>query len=95
MRNSLKQLLDQYAISYQERVALAGYTTFHIGGPCEVMITPKNTEELRYALQACRENHIRVLFLGNGSNMLVSDEGFDGAVILLTAPFFYGERRVI
>jgi UDP-N-acetylmuramate dehydrogenase len=87
MRNSLKQVLDQYAISYQERVPLAGYTTFHIGGPCEVMIFPKNTEELRYALHACRENHMRVLFLGNGSNMLVSDDGFDGAVILLNRDF--------
>ena len=43
--------------------------------------TPRDAEQLRRTLQLCRENGVRVYLLGNGSNTLFDDAGFDGAVI--------------
>lgn len=40
-----------------------------------------DAEQLRRTLQLCRENDVRVYLLGNGSNTLFDDAGFDGAVI--------------
>ena len=60
---------------------LAPHTTFKIGGPAAFWCTPRDAEQLRRTLQLCRENGVRVYLLGNGSNTLFDDAGFDGAVI--------------
>lgn len=60
---------------------MSGHTTFAIGGPASLFIQPKNVQELIAALAAVRENDIPYLVLGNGSNVLVSDNGIQGAVI--------------
>lgn len=60
---------------------LAGHTTFKIGGPAAFWCAPRDAEELRRTLCLCRENGVRVYLLGNGSNTLFDDAGFDGAVI--------------
>ena len=57
------------------------HTTFKIGGPAAFWCTPRDAEQLRRTLQLCRENGVRVYLLGNGSNTLFDDAGFDGAVI--------------
>ena len=57
------------------------HTTFKIGGPAAFWCTPRDAEQLRRTLQLCRENGARVYLLGNGSNTLFDDAGFDGAVI--------------
>ena len=57
------------------------HTTFKIGGPAVFWCTPRDAEQLRRTLQLCRENGVRVYLLGNGSNTLFDDAGFDGAVI--------------
>ena len=56
-------------------------TTLNIGGPAAFSCTPRDAEQLRRTLQLCRENGVRVYLLGNGSNTLFDDAGFDGAVI--------------
>ena len=66
-------------VSYNVR--MADYTTFRIGGPADVMARPANREELIAVFRLCRENGLRWFFLGNGSNLLVSDEGYRGVVI--------------
>ena len=57
------------------------HTTFKIGGPAAFWCTPRDAKQLRRTLQLCRENGVRVYLLGNGSNTLFDDTGFDGAVI--------------
>jgi len=63
-----------------EDVPLARYTWFRLGGPARWFITPRNLEELREAAQRCAENRIPIYVLGLGANILVSDEGVNGAV---------------
>lgn len=57
------------------------HTTFQVGGPADYFVTPRNAEEIQKAAEACREMEIPYFILGNGSNLLVSDKGYRGAVI--------------
>lgn len=59
------------------------HTTFRIGGPADYFLLPHTPEEIREILQICAEEGIPFFILGNGSNLLVSDRGFSGAVISL------------
>lgn len=60
---------------------MAKHTTFRIGGPAAIMLFPKTEAEAVSALNTLREMEITPFFLGNGSNLLVSDAGYDGAVV--------------
>lgn len=64
---------------------LAKYSTFKIGGPADIYIEPRNVDELLNLLRYLKEREIDFVILGNGSNVLISDEGFRGAVINLEA----------
>ena len=57
------------------------HTTFRIGGNADYFLIPENTSELQSAIKICRANNIPYFILGNGSNILVSDKGIEGAVI--------------
>ena len=60
---------------------MSRHTTFRIGGPAALMALPKTEEEAALTLCAAREMEITPFFLGNGSNLLVADEGYDGFVL--------------
>ena len=60
---------------------LAPHTTFRIGGPAAFWLAPADSGQLRQMLALCREHGVRRYLLGNGSNTLFSDAGYDGAVI--------------
>lgn len=60
-------------------VSLKKYTTFKIGGRAKVICFPENEEELLKLAARC--NKKKLLILGNGSNILFSDHGFDGKII--------------
>jgi len=64
-----------------ENTLLAPYTTFKIGGTARWFCECENVEELRDALDIAIDNKKPVFVLGDGSNVLVSDNGFDGVVI--------------
>jgi len=61
---------------------MAKHTTFRIGGPAEVLARPQSTEELIQLWAFCHNNHIPITVLGDGSNVLVSDKGIRGVVIV-------------
>lgn len=63
------------------------HTTFRIGGPADRFLKVENVSQLSQLLKVMEENHIPRLLLGNGSNLLVSDKGIRGAVILLAGEF--------
>ena len=65
----------------QEQVPLKDYTTFRAGGPADFFVTPETKEELIRVLKLFRQENVPVFLLGRGSNLLVSDEGFRGAVV--------------
>lgn len=74
-------LAEKYNLDFKKDVPLKAYTTFKTGGNASAMIFPKDTQTLSEYLKGLYENGIRPFFLGNGSNLLVSDKGFDGVVI--------------
>lgn len=63
------------------------YTSFQIGGPASAVCIPKNREQLSCLLSFLRKIQINHWFVGNGSNLLISDEGLKGVVILLDSDF--------
>ena len=62
-------------------VALGPYTTFRIGGPADFFYEPKNTDDLCASLVYARDNKIPFFILGDGSNVLIVDQGFRGLVV--------------
>lgn len=62
-------------------VPMREYTTFKTGGEAKLMITPNSDESLCQIMKACHDEGIEPLIIGNGSNMLVSDDGIDTVVI--------------
>ena len=73
---------------------LAGYTTYRIGGPAAAMVLPATTDDVVQALQFAAQTGTRWLALGLGSNVLISDGGFDGIVIRLGKGLDAVEREV-
>jgi UDP-N-acetylenolpyruvoylglucosamine reductase len=67
---------------------LAKHTTLRVGGPADVYVEPANEEDLASVVKFCGENEIKFFILGRGSNLLVRDGGFRGAVIRLSQPSF-------
>ena len=57
------------------------HTTFRIGGPADYFLCPQTAEELKAVIHVCKETETPYFILGNGSNLLVSDKGYRGAVI--------------
>jgi UDP-N-acetylenolpyruvoylglucosamine reductase len=70
-------------VNIQENVALSRFTTLGTGGPARAFARPETLEELLDASRFARERNLRVATIGLGSNLLVSDEGFDGLVLKL------------
>lgn len=58
-------------------------TTFNIGGPARVFIEAHTDEEVRNAIVQAHEHSLHMFVLGGGSNILVSDDGFDGLVLAM------------
>lgn len=65
----------------KENIILASYTTLRVGGPAKFFCEAKNEKEILEALEFAEEKKLPVFVLGGGSNILVSDKGFDGLVI--------------
>lgn len=59
------------------------HTTFRIGGPADYFLRPSSSEEVKGILEICKEESLQYFILGNGSNLLVSDEGYRGVIIQL------------
>jgi len=62
---------------------LAPYTSFRIGGPAEVLFLPRDVDGVGLVLDGIREKGSPVIVLGGGSNVLVSDQGIKGSVVIL------------
>lgn len=64
-------------------VSLSQLTTFKTGGPADIVVRPSCADELASVTAFLRKNEIPFIVLGNGSNVLASDEGFRGVVIVI------------
>ncbi len=64
------------------------HTWFRLGGPARYFIEPKNQTQLLDVIHRCRQESLPIYVLGRGSNLLVADEGVNGAVVHLTRNHF-------
>lgn len=69
----------------KENEPLAKHTTMKVGGPAELFVIPKDISGLQKTIQILSEHTISWRAIGRGSNLLVSDEGIEGATIKLGA----------
>lgn len=60
---------------------MKNHTTFKIGGPAKYYVTPENNEQISGVIKYCRDNKIDYYVMGNGSNLLVMDEGYEGVIV--------------
>src|SRR5215208_4953623 len=74
-----------------ENEPLSRRTWYKIGGPARWFIRPRNVEELQDAAKRCIENEVPIYVLGLGANLLVRDEGVNGALFHFDAEHW---RRV-
>ena len=82
----------------KENVSLAPYTSARIGGPADILITADSADELARTIKLLRKQEIDYIILGGGSNVLVSDRGVRGVVVLNRAKgvrFHNGERTSV
>ena len=84
--DSLKAKLQESGCLILCEEPMSRHTSFHIGGPAELFITPANEAQAAQAIAFCRALEVPVYIVGNGSNLLVSDEGLRGAVIAFSQP---------
>lgn len=74
------------------RFPLAPLTTFRIGGPAALFLEPESEADLVAVSEAVRESGVPVAILGKGSNVLVSDAGFEGLVLRLGRSYRWSAR---
>ena len=80
---ALANFLESENIEYRQNEPMRAHTTFKIGGEADIFIIPASPAALISAVKKCAELEIPYFILGNGSNLLVSDGGIEGAVISL------------
>ena len=83
MLSNIKAVADKFGCEFREDAPMSDYTSFKTGGPAELVIMPNSIEALSALISACRESEIKPYIIGNGSNILVSDNGLRGVVLRL------------
>ena len=83
LREEIIKRLEQTVESdrFLREESMKKHITFRVGGPAACFLTPSTKEQIREILHICQEEKTPYFILGNGSNLLVSDQGFDGVVL--------------
>ena len=82
--NKLKEICGSRVL---ENEPMSEHTSFKVGGPASLYAAVANADELAQVLRACNEAGTEYYIIGNGSNLLVRDEGYDGVIIELGRNF--------
>ena len=81
---NLEQLIDNLNISKEKikyNEPMAKHTSFKIGGPAQCCINAESVEEIKQICKVASKNDINLTIIGNGSNLLVTDNGINGIVV--------------
>ena len=81
----LEESLSKDSIKYNE--PMKKHTTMKVGGLCDCMVEPSSIEEIQKVLEYVKENNIKYYIIGNGSNLLVKDEGVHALIIKIANKF--------
>ena len=79
LKQRFQEILEDNRILEAE--LMSRHTTFRIGGPADFFLVPENADEIKKIIAVCKEKNVPYFILGNGSNLLVGDGGYRGAVI--------------
>lgn len=82
---AVKKALRENGICFSEKENMSLHTTFKIGGEADLFIEATDIDTTVSAINILREHSIAVTVIGKGSNILVSDNGIEGAVICLNS----------
>jgi UDP-N-acetylmuramate dehydrogenase len=63
---------------------MKNHTSFKVGGPADILVTPESAEDIIKLVQVCSEHGVPYIIIGNGSNLLVKDGGIRGVVVKLS-----------
>lgn len=85
LHDALTQILGAQNVLTDE--PMARHTTFKIGGPADILVTPQSVEQITRTVQLCKESNIPWRVIGLGSNILVSDAGLRGVTIKIGKGF--------
>lgn len=85
LQDVLTQILGAQNVLTDE--PMARHTTFKIGGPADILVTPQSVEQIARTVQLCKESNIPWRVIGLGSNILVSDAGLRGVTIKIGKGF--------
>ena len=81
MLEILQKLVGTEQVWAQE--PMKKHTTFRVGGCARYLVEPGDVQQLSAVVNACREQKVPYYVVGNGSNLLVSDAGYNGVIIHL------------
>lgn len=70
-----------------KKVQMSGHTTFKAGGAASLMVLPGSAEDIQWCIQSCASLGFPYYVMGNGSNLLVRDSGYEGLIIKLSEGF--------
>lgn len=77
----LIQLCNQVGCICSVDESLKQHTTFKVGGSCKLFIEVSSADAVCEIVSFCNKNHVKYAILGNGSNVIVPDDGFDGVIL--------------
>lgn len=81
----MSKIIDELAqiqnLKLEQNVMLKKYTTFKVGGPADIFITPRTEQALKSLTRIINESEQSYFVLGKGSNIIVGDKGYDGVII--------------
>lgn len=90
-QSKINKLYDELTESVRGNILkdepLKNHTYFKIGGPASILVEPENIEDLKTVLKLIKKYNIDSFILGNGSNLLVADEGYKGIIIKIGNKF--------
>jgi len=81
----LKQIVSEHDVI--EQADMARHTSFRAGGTADLLVMPQDIEALKAVLGLLEQEHYPHMILGNGSNILVKDSGYHGAIVKLGEAF--------
>lgn len=79
----IKNFFDSLNISYKEDISLRNYNTYRVNTICKFLVFPKTVEELSQIVEFLKNNNIKYYMLGNGSNIILAMDYYDGVMIKL------------
>ena len=82
MNQEIKNKLSDLGIEFEENKSLANYTTWKIGGPAEILIEANSKDQLIRTHEVCEAHGVSLTILGGGSDVLISDSGIHGVVVI-------------